>query len=47
MTVALTCLCMFTSVATAEEKRQHIKIRGIYGGVPVELLEQGKILEDF
>ena len=29
--------------ATAEEKRPHIKMRGIYGGVPVELLNDGTL----
>ena len=46
-TVALVCWCALISGAAAEEKRPHVKIRGIYGGVPVELLEQGKTLEDF
>jgi hypothetical protein len=35
-----------SSRVTAEEKRPHIKIRGVYGGVPMELLEQGKTLKD-
>jgi hypothetical protein len=35
------------SGANAEEQRRHIGIRGIYGGVPVELLEQGKLLKDY
>lgn len=34
---------MVTSLASAEDKRQHISIRGIYGGVPVELLEHGTL----
>jgi len=40
------CLCVFVTGVTAQEKRPHVKIRGIYGGVPVELLKQGKTLED-
>jgi hypothetical protein len=31
--------------AFAEEKRPHIQIRGIYGGVPTELLERGALQE--
>ena len=34
----LLCMCAVINGATAEEKRVHIQIRGIYGGVPVELL---------
>ena len=30
----------------AEQKRPHIQLRGIYGGVPAELLEAGKSLKD-
>ncbi len=47
MTVALVCLFAFLNGTSAEEKRPHIEVRGIYGGVPVELLEQGKTLRDF
>jgi hypothetical protein len=32
--------------AGAQENRPHIRVRGIYGGVPVELLEQGQTLAD-
>ena len=46
MSFALACLCAVTSQATAEDKRPHIKIRGIYGGVPAELLERGT-LDDY
>lgn len=37
------CLCIGS--AAAEDKRPHIGIRGIYGGVPVELLEHGTLQE--
>lgn len=42
---ALACLCILSSWAVAEDKRPHISIRGIYGGVPVELLERGTLEE--
>ena len=29
------------------EKRTHVAIRGIYGGVPTQLFEQGKTLADY
>jgi hypothetical protein len=45
MTLALAYLCIVTSWATAEDERPHISIRGIYGGVPVELLERGTLQE--
>ena len=47
LTVTVAFLFSFISGAASEEKRPHLKIRGIYGGVPVELLEQGKTLRDF
>ncbi len=47
MTVAWVCLCVVVSGAAAEEKRSHIEIRGVYGGVPVALLESGKMLKDY
>jgi hypothetical protein len=46
MAIAVACLWAFIADATAQEKRPHVTIRGIYGGVPVELLEQGKTLAD-
>ncbi|HUG69825.1 MAG TPA: hypothetical protein VMM76_18885 [Pirellulaceae bacterium] len=46
MPVAVACLCVVASWAAAEDTRPHISIRGIYGGVPVELLEQGT-LQDY
>jgi len=39
-------VCALSSDAITEEKRPHVKIRGIYGGVPMELIEQGKTLKD-
>jgi len=46
MTVALACLAAVVRGAVAEDERPHVQIRGIYGGVPVELIGQGKTLED-
>lgn len=36
-------LCAAMQWASAEENREHIRIRGIYGGVPTELLENGTL----
>jgi hypothetical protein len=47
LTITLTCLCAAIRGATAEEKRPHVEVRGIYGGVPVELLRDGKTLKDY
>ncbi|MBC8871793.1 MAG: hypothetical protein H8E44_20385 [Planctomycetes bacterium] len=44
--IAVACVCAVMGQVTAQEKRPHIEIRGIYGGVPVELLAEGKTLED-
>lgn len=44
--LALLCLCIVTGWAVAEDPRPHISIRGIYGGVPVELLERDT-LQDY
>lgn len=44
--VATIGLCGIVSFAAADETRPHIAVRGIYGGVPTELLEQGKTLQD-
>ena len=41
--ITLACLFAMTNTALAEEGRPHIKIRGIYGGVPVELLDGGTL----
>jgi len=45
MSFVVACLCIVTGSAVAEDKRPHISIRGIYGGVPVELLEHGTLQE--
>lgn len=45
--IALLCSCAAISNGMAQEKRPHIAIRGVYGGVPVELLEGGKMLGDY
>ena len=37
-------LSTLAGLAVAEDKRPHISIRGIYGGVPVELLEHGTLV---
>ncbi len=44
--VALICLYVAICGAAAQEKRPHLRIRGVYGGVPVELLQDGKTLKD-
>ncbi len=44
ITVILACVC--TCGAVAEEKRPHVAIRGVYGGIPTELIEEGKTLDD-
>jgi hypothetical protein len=46
-TSVLACLCAVVAGAADDETHPHIKIRGIYGGVPVELLEDGKTLKGF
>lgn len=46
MAVILVCVCAFSGDALTEEKRPHVKIRGVYGGVPMELIEEGKSLKD-
>lgn len=43
--VVLAC-CGVARLATAQEKRPHIEVRGLYGGIPDELLAQGKTLPD-
>ncbi len=40
------CLGLLFAGAAAQEQRPHIEIRGIYGGVPLELLQDGKSLKD-
>ena len=47
MTVVLACLSAGIDGTAAEDKRPHVRIRGIYGGVPTELIEEGKTLEDY
>jgi hypothetical protein len=45
--IALSSCLTASSRVAAQEKREHIKIRGVYGGIPTELLDQGKKLTDF
>jgi hypothetical protein len=45
LVTAWALLCALSNQVFAEEGRQHITIRGIYGGVPVELLEHGTLEE--
>jgi hypothetical protein len=33
--------------AAAGEKRPHVKVRGIYGGVPTQILDRGRTLDDY
>ena len=47
VTIASACCCAAISAAAAEQKRPHVRVRAIYGGVPVELLGQGKTLKDY
>jgi hypothetical protein len=46
-TLAQVFLWLAISGAAAEQGRPHIKIRGLYGSVPVELIEGGKTLENY
>lgn len=50
MKIFPTCLALaivvFVPAAFAAEPRPHIAVRGIYGGVPVELMERGASLAD-
>lgn len=43
------CLCAATggAGAPAEKKRDHVQVRGIYGGMPTQILDRGKSLEDY
>ena len=43
---ALVCLCVPITSPAGEQKRPHVGVRGIYGGVPTELLAEGKSLKD-
>ena len=47
MAVALACVSALNCSEAAAQKRPHVEVRGIYGGVPAELLEQGKTLKDY
>jgi hypothetical protein len=42
-TLVFACLCALTNQSIAEDARPHVKIRGIYGGVPGALLEHGTL----
>lgn len=44
--VTIVCLCGLAPCAAAQEKRPHVQIRGVYGGIPDELLKEGKTLAD-
>ena len=43
--IAITFLLVTIHPVAADESRTHIKIRGIYGGVPTELLEHGELAD--
>jgi hypothetical protein len=45
LVTAWALLCAFSSQLFAQKGRPHISIRGIYGGVPAELLEHGTLKE--
>jgi len=46
LAAAVACLIVVAMDAAGEDPRPHVNIRGVYGGVPVELLDQGKTLKD-
>jgi len=45
--VASACCCAAVRGTGAEQKRPHVTIRALYGGVPVELLGPEKTLKDY
>jgi len=45
--VILALLVAFPATLGAQEPRPHVTIRGIYGGVPQEILDSGRSLKDF
>jgi hypothetical protein len=40
-------VCVAAAGGAAVEKRPHVRIRGIYGGVPTQILDRGKTLSDY
>ena len=44
--LALVCLGTVVRSPAGQEKCPHIQIRGVYGGIPDELLQPGKTLAD-
>ena len=44
--VAPVCLGTLIWSAPAQEKCPHVEVRGIYGGIPDELMKEGKTLAD-
>ncbi len=42
-----TLACAVATVAAEDRRRPHVLARGIYGGVPTQLFDRGKTLEDF
>ena len=44
--LAPVCLGTLGWSALAQEKRPHVEVRGIYGGIPDELMKDGKTLAD-
>lgn len=43
----LMLLCACAALGAADGKRPHVKLRGIYGGMPTQLLEKGHTLADY
>lgn len=44
----LVCLCLACgAVWAAEAQRPHVRVRGIYGGVPTQWFEHGQTLDDY
>jgi len=46
MKMRIPLLLLLATIAAGEPARPHIKIRGIYGGVPTTLMENGKTLKE-
>lgn len=42
-----TLACAVVTVAAEDRRRPQVTVRGIYGGVPTQLFDRGKTLEDF
>jgi hypothetical protein len=45
--IAIAAVLLALSAGAADEKRPHVTMRGIYGGVPIQLLDKGARLADY